>query len=81
MSGPYLTNQIVGVIKRFRQEPVVIMGDTEAMFHQVLVPEIERSLLRVLWWENHDISKAATDYAMGVHIFETTSSLAVAIMP
>ena len=33
MSGPDLTNQIVGVITRFREESVVIMGDTEAMFH------------------------------------------------
>ena len=74
MSGPDLTNQIVGVITRFRQEPVVIMGDIEAMFHQVLVPEIDRSLLRFLWWENHDISKAATDYEMGVHVFGATSS-------
>ena len=73
-SGPDLTNQIVGVITRFRQEPVVITGDTEAMFHQVLVPEIDRSLLRFLWWENHDISKAATDYEMGVHVFGATSS-------
>ena len=33
MSGPDLTNQIVGVITRFREESVVIMGDIEAMFH------------------------------------------------
>ena len=72
--GPDLTNQIVGVITRFRQEPVVIMGDIEAMFHQVLVPEIDRSLLRFLWRENHDISKAATDYEMGVHVFGATST-------
>ena len=32
MSGPDLTNQIVGVITRFREESVVIMGDIEAMF-------------------------------------------------
>ena len=30
MSGPDLTNQIVGVITRFREESVVIMGDIEA---------------------------------------------------
>ena len=74
MSGPDLTNQILRVITRFRQEPVVIMGDIQAMFHQVLVPEIDRSLLRFLWWENHDISKAATDYEIGVHVFGATSS-------
>ena len=69
MSGPDLTNQIVGVIPRFQQEQVAIMSDTEAMFHQILT-----ILLRFLWWENHDISKAATDYEMGFHVFGATSS-------
>ena len=69
MSGPDLANQIAGVIPRFQQEQVVIMSDTEAMFHQILT-----ILLRFLWWENHDISKAATDYEMGFHVFGATSS-------
>ena len=69
MSGPDLTNQIVGVIPRFQQEQVAIMSDTEAMFHQILT-----ILLRFLWWENHNISKAATDYEMGFHVFGATSS-------
>ena len=34
---------MAGVITRFREESVVIMGDIEAMFHQVLVPEKYRS--------------------------------------
>ena len=50
MSGPYLTNQTVGVLTRFCEEPVVIMGDTESMFHQVMVPREGRSLIRFLWW-------------------------------
>ena len=49
MSGPDLANQIVGMIIRFHEEP---MGDIESMFHQVLVPEYDRSLLRFLWWAN-----------------------------
>ena len=61
MSGPDLTNQIVGVLTRFHEEPVVIMGDIESMFHQVMVPREDRSLLRFLWWEDHDISGTAKD--------------------
>ena len=48
MRGPDLANQTVGVIIRFHEELVVIMGDTES-FHQVLVPEYDCSLLRFLW--------------------------------
>ena len=49
MSGPDLTNQIVGVLTRFCEEPVVIMGDIESMFHQEMVPREDRSLLRFLF--------------------------------
>ena len=48
MSGPDLTNKILGVLTRFLGEPVVIMGDIEPMFHQVMVPREDRSLLRLL---------------------------------
>ena len=51
MRGQDLTNSIVVVITRFREESVVIIGDIEAMFHQVLVAEKYRNLLRFLWWE------------------------------
>ena len=74
MSGPDLTNQLVGVITRFRVESVVIMGDIEAMFHQVLVAEKDRNLLRVLWWEDHNINNSIVGFEMGVHVFRGTSS-------
>ena len=34
---PDLTNTLVAVFLRFRQEPVALMADIEAMFHQVRV--------------------------------------------
>ena len=74
MSGPDLANQIVGVIIRFREEPVVIMGDIESMFLQVLIPEYDCSLLRFLWWANHDIRDTVEDFEMKVHLFGATSS-------
>ena len=51
LPGPDLTNQLVGVLTRFRTEEVAFMADIEAMFHQVHIPEKERSFLRYLWWE------------------------------
>ena len=73
MSGPDSANQIVGVITRFREESLVIMNDTEAMFHQVLVPEKDRSLLTFLWWSDHNNNSIA-DFEMGAHVFGGTSS-------
>ena len=72
--GTDLANQIVGVIIRFCEESVVIMGDIESMFHQVLVPEYDRSLLRFLWWANHDIRGTVEDFKMKNHVFGATSS-------
>ena len=74
MSGPDLANQIVGVITRFREEPVAVISDTEYMFHQGLVREKDRSLLRFLWWENHDTRSKMLDFEMNVHVFGGTSS-------
>ena len=39
LSGPDLTNQIVGVLLRFREESISVTGDIEATFHQVKVIE------------------------------------------
>ena len=44
-----MTNSLVGVLTRFRQEPVAFMADIEAMFYQVLVPADQRDFLRFLW--------------------------------
>ena len=74
MSGPDLANRIVGVITRFCEEPVAVIGDIESMFHQVLVPEKDRSLSRFLWWKNHDTSSKIFDFEINVHLFEGTSS-------
>ena len=46
ISGPDLTNQLVDVLRRFREEQVAFIADAEAMFHQVRVPKDQRSLLR-----------------------------------
>ena len=74
MSGPDLANQIFGVIIKFREEPVVIMGDIESMFHEVLVAEYVRSLIRFLWWAKHDIRGTVEDFEMKVPVFGATSS-------
>ena len=58
LSGPDLTNSLLGVLLRFRQEPVSLSSDIKAMFHPVLVDP-----LRFLWWPGDDLSKKPVEYA------------------
>ena len=74
LQGPDLTSSLVGVLIRFREEPIALMGDIEAMFHQVKVPPKDRDLLRFLWWQDNSIEKPLQEYRMCVHLFGATSS-------
>ena len=69
-----MTNDLTGVLLRFRQEPIAVTCDIEGMFHQVRVNPEHRDLLRFLWWEDNDPSKGLVDYRMTVHLFGATSS-------
>ena len=72
--GRDLTNSLVGVLIRFRQDPVAVMGDVQSMFHQVRVPKEDRDLLRFLWWPKGDFTKKLEEYRMTVHLFGAVSS-------
>ena len=74
LQGPDLTNNLVGVLCRFRKEPVALMCNIEGMFHQAGVAEWDRDLLCSLWWENGDTPKEPTKFRMTVHLFGATSS-------
>ena len=74
LQGPELTNQLIGVLTRFRNEQVAIICDVESMFYQVKVPENQYNFLRYVWWPDGDISKEMEDYNMCVHIFGGVSS-------
>ena len=62
LQGPDLTNKSVGVLSRFRQEPVAFMADIEEMFLQFHVTECYRDLLRFLWWENGNIQDDSSPF-------------------
>ena len=69
LQGPDLTNQLIGVLLRFRKEPVAVMADIQAMFHQVRVSVSDRDVLQYLWWPNGDFSEEPDTYRMNVHLF------------
>lgn len=78
LSGPDLTNSLLGVLLRFRKNPVAITADIQQMFHCFLVKEEHRNFLRFLWYENNDPSKELKEYRMRVHVFGNSPSPAVA---
>ena len=74
LSGPDITNQIAGVLLRFREKQVAVMGDIEAMFNQVKVPDDQCSFFRFLWWDDFDTNKKIIDYDMTAHVLGGASS-------
>lgn len=78
MQGPDLTNSLVGVLTRFREDPVAFIGDVEAIFHQVSVPPSQYDYLRFLWWPDGNLQGELQEYRMVVHLFGAVSSPSVA---
>ena len=67
------TNQVGGVLIRFREVQVAFMGDIEAMFYQVWIPECQR-MLQFLLWEGSNFNNQPTDHQTCVHLFGGASS-------
>ena len=74
ISGPDITNHIIGIMTRFREEKIAFMADIEAMYHQVLVPDGQQTFLKFLWWSTDDINDEVQDFMMCAHVFGGTSS-------
>ncbi|XP_034052757.1 uncharacterized protein LOC117533237 [Gymnodraco acuticeps] len=74
LTGPDLTNTLIGVLCRFRKGPVAIMCDVERMFHQFHVTKEHQNYLRFLWWDKGDLDSKPSVYRMRVHLFGAASS-------
>ncbi|KAJ8351224.1 hypothetical protein SKAU_G00227000 [Synaphobranchus kaupii] len=74
LTGPDLTNTLVGVLCRFRKGSVAVMCDVERMFHQFQVKREDQDYLRFLWWENGNLGTTPAVYRMKVHLFGAASS-------
>lgn len=78
LSGPDLNNSLLGVLMRFRKDPVAVTADIQQMFHCFLVREDCRDFLHFLWHRDNDLSKEVVDFRMRVHVFGNSPSPAVA---
>ena len=78
LTRPDLTNQIVGVLKRFQQNSIAFMAGIEAMYYQVMVPEHQQTFIKFLWWNDYNLDEDPLDFAMCVHVFGGASSASCA---
>ena len=78
LPGPNLTNDLLGVLMRFREGQVAATADIQQMFYAFRVRADHRNFLRFLWYEDNDMDKELVEYRMTVHVFGNTTSPAVA---
>jgi hypothetical protein len=78
LSGPDLTNSLIGILLRFRRDSCAVSVDIEQMFYQFFVDENHRDYLRFFWYEDNDFHKPLTEYRMCVHVFGNSPSPAIA---
>lgn len=69
LTGPDLTNTLVGVLCRFRKGLVAVMCEIERMFHQFHVKVEDQDYLRFPWWESGNLESKPSTYRMKVHLF------------
>ncbi|XP_043212016.1 uncharacterized protein LOC122376283 [Amphibalanus amphitrite] len=75
--GPDMLLSLPGVLLRFREEAVAIVGDIEKMYHQVrVIPDDQPALS--FFWRNLDLTKPPDAYNMTVTIFGARCSPASA---
>ena len=77
MSGPDLTNSLLGILLRFRSHPVAVTADIEQMFYGFLVREDHRNFLRFLWYSDNNPDKDLVEYRMRAHVFGNSPSPAI----
>ncbi|XP_063412631.1 uncharacterized protein LOC134695338 [Mytilus trossulus] len=78
IKGPDLTNNLLGVLLRFRKEAVAVTADVEQMFYNFKVTDSHRDYLRFVWHENNEVHRPLIDYRMTVHVFGNSPSPSVA---
>ena len=76
LKGPDYLNNLIGILIRFRVGKYAVIGDIEAMFHQIFVQKKDRDALRFLW--RNDSSEPVEDYRMNVHLFGKVDSPCIA---
>ena len=72
LKGRDFLSNLIGVLMRFREGQFAIMGDIEAVFHQVKVLKEDTDSLRYFWPRNPSLT--INEYIMEADIFGKTDS-------
>lgn len=78
MKGPDLTNNLLGVLLRFRKGVIAVTANIQQMFYCFSVRPDHRDFLRFYWYEKNDPSRPLVEYRMTKHVFGNSPSPAVA---
>ena len=78
MSGPDLTNSLLGILLRFRRNAVAATADIQQMFYCFSVQKEHRNFLRFLWYRDNNPEMDLIEYRMCVHVFGNSPSPAIA---
>lgn len=78
LSGPDLLRSLLGVLMRFRQRPIGLIGDIRDMFLKIKMNVDDRQSQRFLW-RGKDRSCEPKEFAMSTVLFGAKSSPATAL--
>ena len=68
LKGPYLLNNLFGVVLRFREKEVAISGDISKIYHRVLIPK-EVQDVNLFLWRNLETEREPDVYVKTVLTF------------
>ena len=68
MKGPDMLNNLFGVVLRFREKEVALLGDISKMCHRILIPLQDQHIHRFLW-RNLDTNRKPVVYVKTVLTF------------
>ncbi|KAK4297542.1 hypothetical protein Pmani_030053 [Petrolisthes manimaculis] len=76
--GPNVLNSLFGLLLRFRENPLAIIGDKSKMFNSVRLSEFDSHVYRFLWRDFED--RAPDHYALTAVPFGDICSPAIAVL-
>jgi hypothetical protein len=80
MDCPNMLEQVFGVLVRFREQPVAVVGDIQAFFHALRTTKQDQDYHRYLWLsDSKDVNSEVVHFRMLRHLFGGAASQAAAL--